>query len=327
MKKTALVFLIGLLLVACAPRGVLHLVRGADVGEIREVYVASNRVERIENSVNFSAERGQKLSFARLDVSVPPVHRDGKVELPARGPADPAQHFVLSGAYRYPSLDTFIAGLNKAPGGRDEVIVFVHGFNTNFAEAAYRLAQMAHDFDADVPVISFSWPSGGDPRGYAYDRDSVIQSRDALESLLIALARDRKVMIVAHSMGSQLVMEVLRQVSIANQGAALRRISGVALISPDIDPEVFVTQARRIKPFPQPFILMTSTRDKILDFSAWVAGRPRRLGAITSAEGLEGLPVIIVDLTAYSEPDGSGHDTAYTAPRAIELLRGYDPRH
>lgn len=311
-------------LAACAPRGAFHLVRGAEGDAVRQVFVTSNRLPLVDHGVQFTPERGSALSFGRVDVSIPTSHADGRIEWPHGDTPDPQRHFVVSAAYAYPRMDAFLGALDAAPGGRDEVIVFVHGYNTNSSEATFRLAQMAHDFDAKVPVISFSWPSEGLASGYAYDRDSVIYSRDALEDLLLALTRGRRVMVVAHSMGSQLVMEVLRQISIAGQGAALRRISGVALISPDIDPEVFKAQARRIRPFPQPFLLMTSARDKILDLSAWIAGRPRRLGAITSAEGLEGLPVIIVDLTDYAEPRGSGHQTAFTAPAAIELLRSYD---
>ncbi len=313
-----------LALAACGPRGVLQLVRGTDVGVVQPIFVASNRALRHEGGVQFSGRRGDALHFARLDVSVPPAHRDGKVERAAPGVApDPGRHFVLSGAYAYPTLGAFVRGVAQAPAVRDEVFVYVHGYNTNNAEAAYRLAQMAHDFDADVPVISFSWPSGADPRGYVYDRDSVIHSRDALEELLAALTRETQVYLVAHSMGSQLVMETLRQISIAGNMRVLRRVSGVTLISPDIDPDVFAAQARRIRPFPQPFILMTSTRDTILDLAAWVAGRPRRLGEITSADDLDGLPVIVVDLSDYAETGATGHDTAFTAPRAIEFFRTF----
>ena len=324
MRVLVLLFVAMLALAACAPRGVLHLVRGADEGDVRQTFVASNRVLKHDNGVQFSGRRGTRLYFSRLDVSVPPLHRDGRIERPAPEAApDPARHFVLSGAYAFPTLADFLAGVAKAPGGAEEVFVYVHGYNTNNAEATYRLAQMAHDFDAEVPVVSFSWPSGGDPRGYVYDRDSVIHSRDALEELLVALTRHRKVYLVAHSMGSQLVMETLRQISIARNTAVLRKISGVTLISPDIDPEVFVVQAGRITPFPQPFILMTSTRDSILDLAAWIAGRPRRLGEITTADELGGLPVTVIDLSDFADPGQNGHDTAFAAPRAIEYFRNF----
>lgn len=311
----------------CAPRGAVQLVAdpvpAAAEATVQPVFVASNRMALVENGVQFGPARSDRTHFARLDISIPPVHVPGRIEWPESQPADPMQHFVVTSAARYGTQSAFLNALSDQPGGRDEVILFVHGYNVNHAEAAYRLAQIAHDFEATVPVISFSWPSEGHPRGYVYDRDSVIYSRDALENLLLDLTGSgRKVLLVAHSMGSQLVVETLRQMSIGGRGAALRHLSGVALISPDIDPEVFVRQARRIKPFPQPFMLAVSARDRVLGLSAWLAGQPRRLGAITSGDGLEGLPVQIVDLTPFTGLRAGGHDAAFTAPRAIALLRG-----
>lgn len=327
IRSLCLLFLLCLSLAACAPRGYLHLVsedESAVTGQhIQTVFVASNRVPRVENGVQFGPQRARETHFARLDVSVPPVHEKGRIEWPGNAPADPVQHFVLADAAAYTGPRSFLSALSQAPGGRDEVILFVHGYNVNNAEAAYRLAQIAHDYEATVPVISFSWPSEGAPGGYVYDRDSVTYSRDALERLLLELTGSgRRVLVVAHSMGSQLVMESLRQMSIGRRGAALRKLSGVALISPDIDPEVFVRQARRITPFPQPFMLAVSARDRVLGLSAWLAGKPRRLGAITSGDGLGGLPVQIVDLTPFTGLRAGGHDAAFSAPRAITLLRG-----
>ncbi len=85
-------------------------------------------------------------------------------------------------------------------------------------------------------------------------------------------------------------------------------------------------QARRIKPFPQPFALGVSERDRILGLSAWVSGSPRRLGTITSRDDLQGVPVQIIDLTEYTESRSTGHVTAFTAPRAIAFLRRLNSR-
>lgn len=317
MRRSFLLSLLVFLSAACAPRGALlppvhDLPAGA---KVQQVFVASNRAPLFENAVQFSADRREGLRFARLDISIPPVHRKGRIEWPGRTAPDPGQHFMLNNAWRYPGEDAFAGALDAAGGAQNEVIVFVHGYNVNYAEAAFRLAQIAHDFDADLPVVSFSWPSFGEPDDYVYDRDSVIFSRDALERLLLRLMRgDRKVLLVAHSMGSQLVMESLRQMSIGGRGAVLQSLSGVVLISPDIDPEVFVRQARRIKPFPKPFLLAVSARDRVLGLSAWLSQSPRRLGSITSKDALDGVPVEIVDLTPFSEVRAGGHDTAFSAP-------------
>lgn len=284
--------------------------------------MASNRVPRLESGVQYGSGRAPETRFSRLDISIPPIHEAGQIEWPKDAAADPARHFALAEAASYRSARGFLRGIDQAPGGREEAIVFVHGYNVNHAEAAYRVAQIAHDFDAQVPIVSFSWPSEGSPGGYVYDRDSVIYSRDALEGLLLDITRGgRDVLLVAHSMGSQLVMETLRQMSIGGRGGRLGDLAGVALISPDIDPEVFVRQARRITPFPEPFVLVTSSRDRVLGLSAWLSSQPRRLGAITSKDALGGLPVRIVDITAFTSLRAGGHDAAFTAPQAMAILR------
>ena len=179
-----------------------------------------------------------------------------------------------------------------------------------------------HHYQAPVPVLAYSWASAGSPQGYVYDRDSVIFSRDGLEDLLASLAAEGwQITVIAHSMGSQLVMETLRQISIAGRRGVLDNIEAVALISPDIDADVFVQQARRIKPFPQPFVMMVSAHDRALGLSAWLTGTPARLGAIRSSDRLGGLPVEIIDLSAVEGGDTAGHATAFTAPAAIRMLR------
>ncbi|KUF08886.1 alpha/beta hydrolase [Pseudoponticoccus marisrubri] len=319
-----------LLLAACAARGALDLVPGATApgAAVQTVFVASNRKPAAQGTFglfdqDFGETRDATLRFARVDISIPPVHRAGVIEWPHSEPPDAENHFVARKEKRYDGATGFLRDLDRAaPRGAQEVLLFVHGFNVNNAEAVYRLAQIAHDFDAQIPAVAYSWPSAGSPRGYAYDRDSVIFSRDGLESLLTELTgQGRRVLIVAHSMGSQLVMEVLRQMSISGQGHILRQVSGVALISPDIDEDVFRRQASRIAPFPQPFMLMVSSRDRALNLSAYLTGKPSRLGSIRDPERLSDLPVEVIDLSNIRGGDRSGHSTAFTAPAAIEILR------
>ncbi len=129
---------------------------------------------------------------------------------------------------------------------RGHVLVFVHGYNTRFDEAVFRLAQVVHDSGAPVTPVLFSWPSWGSLASYPYDRESAAFSRDALEDLLARLAKDpsvTQVSVLAHSMGGWLTMEALRQMGI-RQGGIPARISNVMLAAPDIDVDVALMQGR-----------------------------------------------------------------------------------
>lgn len=313
----------------CAPRGMISalpdLVPVPADAAVQRVFVATDR--RVSQGgqplveQRFGETRNPALTYGHIDISIPPVHEAGQIEWPGNRPPDPEKHFAALSGERYASLRGFLQGLPR-PGGNPEVVLFVHGFNVNNAEAIYRLAQIAHDYESKAPVIAFSWPSAGDARGYAYDRDSVTFARDDLETLMTGLARDRRrVVIVAHSMGGQLVMETLRQLSLSGKGHVIDSLAGIALISPDIDEDVFLRQSKRIKPFPQPFNIVVSTRDKALTLAALLTGKPNRLGSIDDPSRLASLPVDVIDLSDIEGGDRAGHSTAFTAPAAIRLLQ------
>lgn len=327
MTRAIFILCVSTLLAACAARGVITVVPGEGRGAtVQSVFIATNRNPAANGSTGlfrqeFGESRDDMLRYARIDVSIPSDHVPGQIEWPGSQKPDPTRHFVTRAEQRFAGPSGFLADL-----GAQDVVLFVHGFNVNNAEAVYRLAQIAHDFEAKSPVIAYSWPSAGSPRGYAYDRDSVIFSRDDLEILLTELTQGRRsVTVIAHSMGSQLVMETFRQMSISGAQDALDNIAGVALISPDIDEDVFVRQAQRIKPFPEPFMLLVSTRDRVLNLSALLTGKPNRLGSIQDPSRLGDLPVKVVDLSDIEGGDFSGHSTAFTAPAAIALLRDLSP--
>ncbi len=103
-----------------------------------------------------------------------------------------------------------------------------------------------------------------------HDRDSALFARDGLEALLreIAAAGSNRIVLVAHSLGSSVTMEALRQLRIGGRDDVLNRISGVILMSPDLDVDLFRSQAQRVDPLPQPFVIFTSQRDRALRISA-----------------------------------------------------------
>jgi esterase/lipase superfamily enzyme len=212
----------------------------------------------------------------------------------------------------------------KKRGVSVDTLIFVHGFNVNNAEAVYRLAQIKHDYQVDGEAVLFSWPSAGSPAGYVYDRDSVTFSRDGLEQVINALTAksDQTVFLVGHSMGSHLVMEVLRQMSLSGNRNALSRISGVALTSTDIDPDVFRRQITRIDPLPERFAIFTSEQDRALGVTSFLTGNKSRLGVITRPQDVADLPVTLIDLTSVRDGDTQHHNVAATSPTAMAFLRG-----
>lgn len=307
---------------ACSPRGEFRRAALPPDAVLQKVYIASDRIIRLNGDPDFGERRDDAIRYAVMDISIPPVHAVGNIEWPHGDSVDARRHFALANATRFEGADPFLAALRRdLPPGEDQVLLFVHGFNVNNAEAVYRLAQLAHDFRAQRPAVLYSWPSSAKASGYVYDRDSVIFSRDGLETVLHKLVRGGlKVHIVAHSMGTQLTMETLRQMSIGGHRRTLAGIDGLTLISPDIDADVFRRQAQRIDPLPQPLALLVSRRDRALDVAAFITGTRYRLGSITEPNMLADLPVEIIDITDVGEGGGLGHSVAFTSPQVIALL-------
>jgi esterase/lipase superfamily enzyme len=306
---------------ACAP----HLVAQRGIadpdGDLVRMHVAMQRPFD-KTGPMFGQERQRHLNYFRVDISVPPTHQPGRIEW-SQGDTDPARHFVVSETKVLPGGSDFLKAVRSTRNAK-ETSVFVHGYNNTLSDAMFRLAQMQVDFRIpDAPVL-FSWPSAGDARGYIYDRDSVLFARDALEDLLgqLTARSDERVLLLAHSMGAHLVMEVMRQAALRGDRQLLNRISGVVLMSPDIDPDLFRQQAQVIGTLPQPFLIFVSQQDRALGLAAFITGRKPRLGVIDGPAAVAGLPVKVIDFSRLSDGEAFGHTVPATSPSAIRILRG-----
>lgn len=333
---TAFVMVLMIFLAGCASRGSMgYAPQGtpqiADT-DLKAVFVATNR-QRAEGTthLSFGPERSEAVSFGRFEISIPSNHKVGEIEW-AKGKADPARHFVTTKSEVLSSPQSFRASLSQdlvksqvlTPGGKKEVILFIHGYNTNFAEGLYRVAQLRHDYEMPSPMVLFSWPSAGKTGLYVYDRDSVIVSRDNLVNVIEQLHKSDvdQITLVAHSMGSSLLMESLRQVHISGRKSVLSKINGVLLLSPDIDIDVFNNQLDQIRPLPRPFMIFASQKDEALEISSFLTGKEQRIGNNIDLEKIEHPGVSVVDVTDFNGGDSLNHFTVATSPALVKLLKG-----
>lgn len=308
-----------LLLAACAPRGMITYLPG-DGGTLLSFLVGTTRGFNEEGRPN--AERHQQMRFGRIDISIPDAHEVGKIEWP-RGNPDPDQHFLTRDFAEYDTRgfrDQVRREMARRAPQHRGVALFVHGYNNTFAEGMYRFAQVVHDTGMPEVAVHYSWPSAGNPLGYGYDRDSMLFARDGMEQMMGEIAAaGGKITLVGHSMGSLLIMETLRQIAIRDRGFIDRHIEGVMLISPDVDIELFRQQALRIGELPQPFVIFSSSQDKILRLSAALTGRRDRLGNIEDVRELADLKVTVLDVSAFTDAESS-HNTALASPSFLRLM-------
>lgn len=292
------------------------------------IYVATTRDAAAEPQY-FTGERGPRPSFAKLEITVPRGHKSGELELPdTYSSANPAKHFAASSVQIVP-LPVILADVRKdlarRPAPERDVLVFIHGYNTNFADAAYRFAQIVYDSGfKGVPVL-FTWPSRAELLAYPYDRESAFYSRDVLEDGLRSIARDigaARMDILAHSMGTLLTLETLRQASIRGDGNFGGKLRNVMLAAPDVDLDVFKTQMRQIK---RPVTVFVSADDRALDVSRRFAGNKVRLGALSAKDTqeiaeLEKLGIDVIDLSDVSTSDSLNHGKFAASPKVVGLI-------
>jgi esterase/lipase superfamily enzyme len=210
------------------------------------VYYGTNRaVLPGDNKITqYGPDRTPDISFGTAEVSAPTARQPGQLPLPSMWHlefnTDPRKHFLLKNvqplsrdAARQQLSSALSASTNKS------VLLFVHGFNVTFNDAALRTAQMAQDLSFPGVPMFFSWPSAGNTRSYFRDEEVAQLSEKAFGEMLDEIAQlgASDVYVVAHSMGTRIVTNTL-----ANVQRSTPSISELILAAPDINEQIFREQ-------------------------------------------------------------------------------------
>ena len=266
----------------------------------------------------FGPARSETVNHAALTISIPRHHKAGQIEWPDQTPADPAYHFLTT-ERSFLGPQAFYEEVRRSvQSGRGEagsVLVFVHGYNTLYEEAVYRYAQIVHDSGFTGTAILFAWPSRGKAPLYLADRDASTYSRDYFERTLQQIAGVpgvREINILAHSMGSWITVEVLRQARMKGNGTFKGKLGDVILASPDLDVGVLRTQLDVIGALKRPIVILASKDDNVLALSSFLAGGTERAGNISTdnAEVIAAAQrynVRIVDLSKVDDGTSAHH--------------------
>jgi esterase/lipase superfamily enzyme len=312
------------------PVGVMQAAGTAAPGTSKvDLLVATTRAADDNPAVLFSGERGTGLAVNAVDVSIPPEanRKVGQVQWPSRLPADPLRDFVTVSVDPLEGERAGETWLKTHMPKSRRVLVFVHGFNNRYEDAVYRFAQIVHDSHADVAPVVFTWPSRGSIFDYNYDKESTNYSRDALEELLTRTAANpavSDVTIMAHSMGTWLTVEALRQMAIRN-GHVASKINNVILASPDLDVDVFGRQFASLGKERPHFTIFVSQDDRALALSRRISGNVDRLGQIDPSvepyrSKLEAAGITVLDLTKLKGGDRLNHGKFAESPEVVKLI-------
>lgn len=310
------------------------------VGQLVTVLYATNRLVNASTNELLPAQvtsfRSPDLSFGSAMVRIPEGHDFGVVDQPKelkligftiwREELNEKEHFVLGEMHPF-TRQEFIA---TAGADKDRsALVFVHGYNTDFVGALFKLAQIVFDVKYTGLPVAFVWPSRGGVINYDRDREVAMASRESFRELLKILYQDaglKKIHVIAHSMGNQVVVESLYQYGLTGEDM---KLSELILAAPDVDSDGFSTMAQKIRAIVEGLTIYVSSADKALRLSAFKAGGPR-LGD-SSANGPAVFPDIdTIDVTALGEDVFELNHDVYSAARSAiddigQILQGVRP--
>lgn len=274
--------------------------------DIVPVFYGTDRKRRdLAKRIAYGSDRAHMLQLGRALVTVPKSHQIPNVERPwaVKIPylditlyseaEDPKKHFTikdLNVLSREEMLRVVRERLGASRGFKDQALVFIHGYNNSFDDALFRTAQISYDLKFDGAAFLYSWPSGGGITSYPYDRESAQQSEQYLRSFLETVLKDsgaKRVSIIAHSMGNQPLLQVLRD--FRRTSPEMARISQVILAAPDVDRDSFSYLADQIRGVAQGVTMYVSSNDVALGVSRRFAGGVPRAGDVPEGLG----PVVV----------------------------------
>jgi esterase/lipase superfamily enzyme len=195
------------------------------------------------------------LTYGTCDVSIPVrVHKTGEIEKPSilrlELSEDPEKHVIVYTPQRLARAAFFTALENDVRAKHQrEIMVFIHGFNNTFDDAASRLGVLDYDLQFGGTPVLYSWTSvGGGLKGvwsYTKDGESVRKTYRPLADFLFEVAQSgwlagaKRVNIIAHSMGNRALVEALKDLAVRKQGKLL--FDEVVMAAPDVGMEGFAT--------------------------------------------------------------------------------------
>lgn len=260
------------------------------------------------------------LTYGTCDVSIPvQKHKTGEVEKPSivrlELSEDADKHVIVYTPQRLARAAFFTALENDVRAKQQhEIMVFIHGFNNTFDDAASRLGVLEYDLQFRGTPVLYSWTSvGGGVKGvasYFHDEETVQRTYRPLADFLVEIAQSgrlagaKRINIIAHSMGNRALVAALKDLAVRKQGKLL--FDEVVMAAPDVGMEGFATDewpqmqysaggpAKRVT-------LYASSEDRAL-LTSKIAHHYRRIG-----EGGNGVLV----LPGLDTVDASGADFTY----------------
>jgi esterase/lipase superfamily enzyme len=214
----------------------IRVVPGLDWRALREQSQMAERTREVNLELGGVRELG---AFPREPYQIA-RGEDGKI---LRDRAELARHFETKAALQG-EVERRLAQVPK-----QEVLLYVHGFNETFATAAFTAAELCHFLGREQVCAFFTWPAsstGNFLTSYTTTTESAEYAVEHLKKTIRMLATTpglEGLQILAHSRGTALTLAAVSEltneaIAAGKEPLDLYKIDNLVLLSPDIDIDI-----------------------------------------------------------------------------------------
>jgi esterase/lipase superfamily enzyme len=186
-----------------------------------------------------------------------------------------------------PEAQAYFASIDAllTRGGNRDLLIYMHGANTDFERAAAQAAQFQHFLGRDAVVMVFAWPSAGALLRYGRDVATARRTESTFARLLEQLSGHLPAAhldVLAYSAGAMIASPGLARAAsdlAAAADPAHLRLGEVYYAAPDIDFPVFVDNLPRYQDHVRRVTVALNLGDRALSLAQRIhrvsrAGRP-----------------------------------------------------
>jgi pimeloyl-ACP methyl ester carboxylesterase len=190
-------------------------------------------------------------------------------------------------------------------------LLFIHGYNNTFRDAANATTRLASDLKLSSRIILLSWSTTGSSDAYIADINAARYAGEEFDKLLEELVMAGvQPSIIAHSMGSQVVIEGIDRYAIRYAVSVPHPIvDELVLAAADLDINLLSQKLHSVRPWVRRITIYVTRNDVALKVSQLV-GRSPRVGQ-PSAALLRVPGVDVVDVSLVEPQLFSGHHSYY----------------
>jgi esterase/lipase superfamily enzyme len=276
---------------------------------IYRTWFGTNRqpVTRTGAVVGFSSSRDTQTHYGICEVTIPKAHKIGSTGSPLWKRiltlTDDRLKVIRVDSMSEDVYWTSVEGALKTVGiDERDAVVFIHGYNVSFEEAALRAAQIGYDLGIAGVMAFYSWPSKGSLDGYPADEASIEASEGFIADFLTRMATTSgaaRVHIIAHSMGNRGLLRAIDRIATTAAKESRVPFNQIILAAADVDRDTFARLSVAYRSVAQRTTMYVCARDRAVEASHWLHDYPRAGLAppVLVVPGIDTINVSNLDLT------------------------------